>query len=426
MFLALLSKEDLVLINHEIIKPKIVSWMSWIVARKVSISKCILCKAVTPALYIPFFTRTGNKIKTLLVTARGEDEIEFGNMLCFAAAVCTNIEELTLKKCSSIHGLLNVLYASHSSIIDLTIDNCNVNGLEVVDLTLPFLKRWCINDCTNIASSTLKELLQAAPNLEIFVADKVNGWPTGAMGSQYLRVLSIDTSDINDPVFCSLVHSCPLLEVVQLRSCYELTDASVLELVQHAKHLSALYLCNNLVLTDTALEAIAVHCGERLRHLSIFDCIRITDAGLYSISEACHSLQGLGIGGFVMEHITTAAVKALLHSNPLLQEVSFFWSKRVQDADALLMQLAASCIQVRHLDIYEFKGYTERGIAAISRSCTQLHTVIVDPDCTVINPLCRYFWQEHCSPGLEFLLEETLLPFWADSFSRMASGSTAV
>ena len=276
---------------------------------------------------------------------------------------------------------------------------------------LSSLQQLRIKDCSNITSTTLKQLIQAAYNLEFLIVSELNAWSADIRYSQYLRVIAINT--ITDAAFCSLVHSCPLLEGVHLDKCPLLTDVSVVELMQHSKHLSALYLSNNSNFTDTALEAIAEYCGERLRHLCVDYCESITDAGLHHISERCHGLLGLGIYISEMGPITTAAIQELLRVNPLLQEVGI---EGIQDADAMLMTLAESCPQLRYLDIYPLEAYTEIGISAIFRSCTQLRTVTVNLGCTVISPFARYLW-EHCCPGLVFAFENVCLSFWCKLFS---------
>ena len=230
------------------------------------------------------------------------------------------------------------------------------------------------------------------------------------MFAQHLRVLTIDTSDITDNWFCSVVHNCPLLEVVELSDCNLLTDMSVIELVQHAEHLTALAITRHDHFTDAALDAIAEHSGERLRHLCLHQCESITDAGLHHISEACYQLEGLDFGSWDMEHITIPAIKALLQNNPLLQEVRLSWHEA---ADTLLETLAESCPQLRYLDIMYLDGlYSEVGVVALITSCTHLCTVVIHADCAVISEATDSIWQQRYCPELEFLYETNNLPFW--------------
>lgn len=67
---------------------------------------------------------------------------------------------------------------------------------------------------------------------------------------------------------------------------------SIIELVQHAKHITSLYVSHNGNFTDASLEAIAEHCGERLRHLCLYGCEQLTDDGLQHMNKCCHHLEG--------------------------------------------------------------------------------------------------------------------------------------
>lgn len=90
-----------------------------------------------------------------------------------------------------------------------------------------------------------------------------------------------------------------------------------------------------------------------------------------------------------------------------------------EDADVLLTTLAESCPQLRHLNIYGLSDYTEAGVMAVMSACSRLRTVVVDPDCTVINPLAQCLWRKYYCPEVQFVDDEhededsrRMLPFW--------------
>ena len=414
MFLELLTKDSLVLSSSRIDDERISSWMTWVVKRGVNITACHLSKVVEPEVYTPFFAHSGKRLERLTIIRNDGDRMAFTQMLNCAGFYCTSIKEISLTRCSSVLGLENILWKSQKSITKLILDKCNLNGLQVGDWKLPSLLLLSISYCRSFGDSMLIKLLQAAPNIEILNSCYLNIWQTESMVvfPKNLRIISLINSEIENADFRSLVHNCPLLEAVQLTNCRLLTDVSVLVLVQHAKHLSALALSCNRSFTDAALEAVAVHCGERLRHLCLEGCYTITDAGLTHISEACHHLEGFAFCSDHLDHVPVTAVQALLHNNPFLQEVRI---ARGKDAVVLLTTLAASCPQLRYLDISCLDGYTEVGIMAIMSACPRLRTVMIDSEDSVINPLAQCLWKHYC-PGLVFLDvgdTRTLLPFWS-------------
>ena len=310
-----------------------------------------------------------------------------------------------------MRGLKTLLQASQKTICKLTLYDCDLSGFRLGDCELPALQLLSVH-FGDVDHITFKQLIQSAYNLEILTCAMIKTWPADVVFSPSLRVIVLFGCYIKDTLFCSLVHSCPLLEVVRLADCPLLTEVNIIELVQHAKHLNALYLSENRNFTDAALEAIAVHCGERLKHLCLYYCESVTNTGLQHLSKYCHQLEGLGIGFFRNEHIATAAIQTILYTNPLLQEVTIAWDK---DADTLLEALAENCTQLRYLDISLLHGYTVEGVSAIISSSTTgiLHYVRTNPECTIINDVVKYLWQEEYCPDLEFLdVSSSVLPFW--------------
>ena len=407
LFLELLSHENMVLINPDIPNDRIVLLVSWMVAREVCVTSCRLSKAVAPSLYKSFFNGTGKRLVVLMI----ENWNKTSRMLRCAAAVCTNLKEISLKDCSSMRGLETLLQASQKTICKLTLYDCDLSGFRLGDCELPALQLLSVHFCRELNNSTLNQLMRSAPNLEILTCCiKSNGFD-GVVFSQYLRVISIFGSDQTDAMFCSLVHSCPLLEVVDISFCRLLTDVSIIDLVQHAKHITSLYVSHNGNFTDASLEAIAEHCGERLRHLCLYGCEQLTDDGLQHMNKCCHHLEGLGIGFIFNEHFTIPSVPALLQNNPLLQEVSISWE---EDADGLMATIARSCPQLRYLDIRGLHGYTEAGIImAIRSASTTLRTVAVRHQCTIFRQLIHSSWNKQYRPDVEFLYpSDGLLPFW--------------
>ena len=133
----------------------------------------------------------------------------FPPMLGCAGAFCTNIKEISLKKCLSVRGLENILWKSQKMVINLSIENCNLAGFEVIDFNLPSLLFLRIKECKNMSSTTLKQLLHDVLNLEILILWQVRAWVADVEFSQHLRMVSIDTSIITDTQLSSLVHSEP-------------------------------------------------------------------------------------------------------------------------------------------------------------------------------------------------------------------------
>ena len=202
LFLELLSHENMVLINPDIPNDRIVLLVSWMVAREVCVTSCRLSKAVAPSLYKSFFNGTGKRLVVLMI----ENWNKTSRMLRCAAAVCTNLKEISLKDCSSMRGLKTLLQASQKTICNLILYECNLNGFQVDNCELPSLRHLIIDHCRNITNTSFEQLLRSACNLEVLCCFKLSHWSANVTFSPNLRVFAVSTTNITDAMFCSLVH----------------------------------------------------------------------------------------------------------------------------------------------------------------------------------------------------------------------------
>ena len=370
------------------------SWMEWVLKRKISITDCHVSNEIHTVLYLRFFKAVGKRLKriTLFSNKKYQTKSDYASMIATVACSCEYLSEIQIQRCTSLRSLESLLHACQESLTVLNLLWCSLTACKFKDHHLPSLKRLALEQCSCVSEIIMTGFLEASPNLEILVCERFSAISPGIKISQHVRVLLLSESiQLTDVMFCSLVHSCPQLEVVQLAECPLLTDVSAIELVQYSKHLTSLYLGDNSNFTDVSLETIAVHCGERLKHLCLNSCNTITDTGINHISEHCQKLDCVSFD--YMSHISTAAVASVLRVNPLLREVTL---GRYSDekGDTLLTVLSTCCPLLVYCNIYELKGYTADGVVALVESCLQLRTIAVHPDCTVVSSFCRMLWNQ--------------------------------
>ena len=409
-FLNILASEDMFLHSPKLTDLEaICSWMAWVIARKVCIDACHLSSAVPPAMYIRFFTYVCKTLKkaTIFANRKVYTKSEYSNMIATIACCCRNLSEIQLQHCESLGSLENLLYASQGSLIVINLLYCDLSELKLRNIHLPSLNRLIVENCTGVSETIASGFLEAAPNLEVLHFGCVFTFLLGFKMPDKLRVLIlVSSSQLTDAIFCSVVHICPLLELVELSNCTLLTDTSLVQLAQRAKYLRYLFLEDNVNFSDTALEAISSHCGERLKQVGIKGCDRITNAGFNRINERCHQLDGLHVE--FMEQISTAAVASVLRVNPLLREVSL-GSYSEEDGDVLLTVISTCCRFVEYFDIIGLKGYTAEGVFAVVKSCPQLRTIVVNPNDTIVNPFSRMLLVE-LNPNMKICLTPALTP----------------
>ena len=71
-----------------------------------------------------------------------------------------------------------------------------------------------------------------------------------------------------------------------MTGCWELDDATVVQLALSFPHLSSLRLGNIYSLTDLTLRGLATHSRE-LARLDLRGCWRVTDAGVALLGDFC-------------------------------------------------------------------------------------------------------------------------------------------
>jgi len=84
------------------------------------------------------------------------------------------------------------------------------------------------------------------------------------------------------------------LREVDLTGCWELDDATVVQLAISFPNLASISLGNIYSLTDLTLRGLATH-SRQLERLNIRGCWRVTDAGVTLLGEYCPSLRSLSV-----------------------------------------------------------------------------------------------------------------------------------
>merc|ERR1712055_659396 len=84
------------------------------------------------------------------------------------------------------------------------------------------------------------------------------------------------------------------LREVDLTGCWELDDATVVQLALSFPRLASLRLGNIYSLTDQTLRGLATYSRD-LARLDLRGCWRVTDAGVALLGEYCTSLRSLAV-----------------------------------------------------------------------------------------------------------------------------------
>jgi F-box/leucine-rich repeat protein 2/20 len=158
----------------------------------------------------------------------------------------------------------------------------------------------------------------------------------------------------------------PLLEVVSVMYCFQLTDIALIAIGQHCPNLRVLVV-DYMSITDQGIAAIAAGC-PLLEELSLSDCPR-TGPALAVIARSCPRLRR-----FNASHSKAPpdAVLALARYCPLLEHFDIRGSNQVGDEE--IKALARGCPALKTLDIIG-ASVTERGLQAVRKYCRNLQKI---------------------------------------------------
>ena len=116
-------------------------------------------------------------------------------------------------------------------------------------------------------------------------------------------------------------------------------------------------------MSDAAIIAAAEHCPN-LTSLNIVYCENISDLALLALGQHSHALKSIDIS--TIRNITDEGIAALAAGCPLLQECR---ARETRFADAGLIALAKSCLDLSVVDLYHCTPFNITAISTLAEDC---------------------------------------------------------
>jgi len=208
---------------------------------------------------------------------------ESGLTLLTAGSTC--LRSITLSGCKLLtDDILRPILQSSPLLISPSLSECHhltAAILQTVSVRCPRLARLILSDCHWVSRTALvyhcahqgrqpgQGIQSALPKLERVGSDNT------------LR----NTSN-NAPLY--------QLKEIDLTGCWELDDATVVQVAISFPRLASLRLGNIYSLTDQTLRGLATYSRE-LAQLDLRGCWRVTDKGVALLGEYCPSLRSLAV-----------------------------------------------------------------------------------------------------------------------------------
>ncbi|GIX76550.1 hypothetical protein CEXT_666381 [Caerostris extrusa] len=236
-----------------------------------------LCTSISPLSEV-YRSIEKRGFHSVCVFGAGDDDV-YDVVSNFPIGYAHQVRWLVLRCCNVTDKGHEVLLEFFRSVTHLEMSGCN----EVTDAGLwaslhPRLVHLTLADCINVADESVAAIAQLLPSLQ---------------------ELNLQAYHVTDSALAFFgPQQSGTLRVLRLRSCWELTNHGLLNLVHVLPNLTVLSLSGCSKITDDGVELVA----ENLRQLRVLDlswCPRITDAGLESIACDLNVLEELALDRWV-------------------------------------------------------------------------------------------------------------------------------
>lgn len=157
-----------------------------------------------------------------------------------------------------------------------------------------------------------------------------------------------------------------------------ITYTGFAELITHCKDLVTLNLKNySLLTTDAAMIALAKH-SRHLKKVNLNGCVKLTDVGIIALAEGSPNLEIVDISN--SDTYTDAAMIALGKHCPLLKIINLLTpisGGNEQLTDATMIALAEGCPSLEMVILTGWEKLTAAGISILAEHCGRLKKVIL-------------------------------------------------
>lgn len=207
---------------------------------------------------------------------------EAGLSLLTAGSTC--LRSLTLSGCKLLtDDILRPILQCIPLLINLDLSQCHhltAAILQTVSVRCPRLARLILSDCHWVSRTAL-----------VYHCAHQGRQPGQGIQSVLPRLERVgDNGTLNNTSHPPLYQ----LKEVDLTGCWELDDATVVQLALSFPRLASLRLGNIYSLTDQTLRGLATYSRD-LARLDLRGCWRVTDAGVALLGEYCTSLRSLAV-----------------------------------------------------------------------------------------------------------------------------------
>eukprot|EP00899_Mesostigma_viride_P019363 jgi/Mesvir1/27428/Mv07220-RA.1 len=336
-----------------------------------------------------------------------------GDVLCWLARKCPNVQELDARTSESSVWLLRHWWKLPAADLAVTrlaslcrqlhrleLHECKGvrdSGLLAVAANCGNLRYLDIGGCKHVTDAGVSAIAANCRHLEhldLWRIPSVTDGSIVAVGAHCpaLRHLDVGRTSVGDAGIIGIARGCPELRALDVTDCADVSDDGLVAIAENCRLLEWVKYMNSRV-GDRGIAAIVSHCVQlcsllleyddsmgavlrlqgpdscrNLRSIGIYNCFIGASPDLFmSLTARCSTLTMASLLGF---SATDANLEALATNCPHLEVLSIHDAIMVSDAGVLAV--AAHCRQLRVARMEKCERVTDVSMAEIARCCPGL------------------------------------------------------
>lgn len=194
------------------------------------------------------------------------------------------------------------------------------------------------------------------------------------MGALFRRATAVSLTHnhgVQDTHMVAMANKFPDLTFVNVRGCWQITDAGVRALAKACPRITHANFRCCTKLTDEAVRTFATECGKNLSRVNLAYLPNMTIAAVFHLAGTCSSLVDINLSG--CKPMTDAAACALARACRALTTVKL--NQCNQLTDEAVRVFAETCRQLTRVEFSQCSQLTNKAVVALAETCRQLSHV---------------------------------------------------
>ena len=266
------------------------------------------------------------------------------------ATYCPNLQSLHLTNCFRVTSV----------------------AVESVAQNCPALEEIVLANCGNVTSKAIRALSLGCQRISVLNLSMCvlvnNGAVLTLTQLTLLEELDLSYLSITDAPVIAVFQACPGLRLVDISSCFHLSNASVLSLSKNCPGLQTIQMGGNNNFTNEVVDALTIGCPA-LNWMDMSCCTSLTGAW----EKLPSKLKYLNMNqcGFITDAIVEELLRCCSNLTSICLAGSEFKPSRLTDKG--IQELAESCGgKLKYVDLTECQLLTDAALVSLMANCPNL------------------------------------------------------